>query len=409
MLKRRAAEDTKLDVVEKQGSPGNVLVVSLAGIRFATRPRKTARELSRFGPVRYLALQSSGRGGRVDQAGVFDSDGVSVHQVRVRPRRSSGTLGSKLSNLIFSYLPAFLRLFRVALKSPAEVIVVANPVLAPIAIAHGWRYGSRAMIDIAERPGAVTASDSLASVFSRFEPIALRTLARRKAIATVAVPSDVDLVRGWGFNSVLPLRNAPLGSWRAPYADPIESDEFRCVVIGSVFAGRAYEILIRALAICAEREAKVRLTIVGPGTPEYLDELRSLTHQLGADSVITWSDAVDGDEVSATYLNAHVGIVLYEPDDPGNDGLSNKILECVSSGRPVLAGDLPENRSFVTENDVGWLTTVSPEAIADALIEIRGRADLIEVSRRCRALGDTSLTWESDFAQVRDVLTLASR
>ncbi|WP_307362449.1 glycosyltransferase [Microbacterium murale] len=262
------------------------------------------------------------------------------------------------------------------------------------------------MIDIAERPGLVTATDSLASVFSKFEPFSLRALARRGAIATVAVPSDANRLREWGFGAVIPLRNAPLSSWRAPYADPVEAHELRCVVIGSIFRGRAYEILIQALAICSARGARIKLEIVGPGEQSYLAELQELTRRSGAGDVITWREAVDSDRVSKTYMDAHVGIVLYEPDDPGNDGLSNKILECVSSGRPVLAGDLPENRAFVTENEVGWLTSVTAEAIADALMHIHENADIEEMSRRCRNLGNTSLTWESDFSRVRDALAL---
>ncbi|MDQ0726309.1 glycosyltransferase [Microbacterium sp. W4I20] len=390
-----------------EARPETVLIVSLAGIRYATRPRKAARELARSYRVRYLALQSSGRGGRVDEAGVFDSDGIAVHQVRVRPRRPGGGIAAKLFNLLVSYLPAFIRLFWVAAKTPAAVILIANPVLAPIALVHRARFRSQVVLDVAERPGAIAARDSLASIFSRLEPLTLGSLARRDAIATVAVPSDANDLRTVGFRTVLPLRNVPLSSWRAPYVAPVGDDELRCVVIGSVFEGRAYEILIEAMALCAQKDVRVRLRIVGPGTDQYLQQLHSLTEERGASDVITWSGAIQGDEVSRTYLDSHVGLVLYEPDDPGNDGLSNKILECVSSGRPVLAGDLPENRLFVTEHRVGWLTQVTAESIADALIRIRAEADLSEISERCRALGDSSLTWEADFAAVAQALSKA--
>lgn len=341
----------------------------------------------------------------MDVAGVFDSEGVTVHQVRVRSRRPDGGIRSKLFNLFVSYLPAFLRLFWIALKTPASVIMIANPVLAPLAIAHRLRFRSKVILDVAERPGAIAATDSLASIFSRLEPITLRTLARRDAIATVAVPSDAAVLRAAGFKEVLSLRNVPLASWRAPFAEPTDVDVLRCVVIGSVFEGRAYEILIQAMSLCSQRGARIALRVVGPGTADYLHRLRQLTVELGASDVITWQGPIESDEVSQTYLDAHVGLVLYEPDDPGNDGLSNKILECVSSGRPVLASDLPENRLFVSDNDVGWLTDVTPEAIADALIRIRSEADLLAISARCRALGDSGLTWEADFAAVARLLS----
>lgn len=381
-----------------------VLIVSLAGIRFATRPRKAARELARTHRVRYLALQSSGRGGRVDAAGVFDSDGIAVHQIRVRARKPGGGMTAKLFNLFVAYAPAFLRLFWVAMKTPASVVMIANPALAPIAAAHRLRFRSRIVLDVAERPGAIAAKDSLASFFSRLEPFTLRRLAKDGGIATVAVPSDAGLLHGYGFQQVIPLRNTPLASWRAPYHDPVPGDTLRCVVIGSVFEGRAFEILIRAMAICVARDMPVHLRVVGPGTPDYLQRLQAMTHDLGVAQVLAWEGPIEGDEVSQAYLEADLGLVLYEADDPANDGLSNKILECVSSGRPVLAGDLPENRRFVTQNRVGWLAEVSPEGIASALESIVAEADLREVSRRCRALGDASLSWEVEFRPLRKAL-----
>lgn len=381
-----------------------VLIVSLAGIRFATRPRKAARELARTHRVRYLALQSSGRGGRVDAAGVFDSDGIAVHQIRVRARKPGGGMTAKLFNLFVAYAPAFLRLFWVAMKTPAAVIIIANPALAPIAAAHRLRFGSRVVLDVAERPGAIAAKDSLASFFSKLEPFTLRRLAKGGGIATVAVPSDAGLLHRYGFERVIPLRNTPLASWRAPYRDPVHSDNLRCVVIGSIFEGRAFEILLRAMAICVERDVPVHLRVVGPGTPEYLQRLQAMTIDLGVDQAVAWSGPIEGDEVSQTYLEADLGLVLYEADDPANDGLSNKILECVSSGRPVLAGDLPENRRFVTQNQVGWLAEVSPEGIATALESIVAEERLREMSRRCRALGDASLSWEVEFQPLLDAL-----
>ncbi|MFB8189658.1 glycosyltransferase [Microbacterium sp. NPDC055988] len=384
-----------------------MLIVSLAGIRFATRPRKAARELAWTHRVRYLALQSSGRGGRVDAAGVFDSDGVAVHQIRVRDRRPGGGITAKLFNLLVAYAPAFLRLFWVAMKTPASIVMIANPVLAPIAAAHRLRFRSRIVLDVAERPGAIAAKDSLASFFSRLEPFTLRHLAKGGGIATVAVPSDAGLLQRYGFERVIPLRNTPLASWRAPYHDPEHDGTLRCVVIGSVFEGRAFEILIRAMAICVARTVPVHLRVVGPGTPAYLQRLQVMTQDLGVEQVLTWEGPIEGDEVSKAYLGADLGLVLYEADDPANDGLSNKILECVSSGRPVLAGDLPENRRFVTENRVGWLAEVTPEGIATALESIVAEADLREVSRRCRALGDASLSWEAEFQPLLKEITHA--
>jgi hypothetical protein len=104
------------------------------------------------------------------------------------------------------------------------------------------------------------------------------------------------------------------------------------------------------------------------------------------------------------YLSGHVGLVLYESDDPGNDGLSNKILECVSTGRAVLAGDLPQNRDFIQEHQVGWLTPMTTPDLAFSLAEVacRSKNEITQIARRARKLGDTSLSWEGEFQRVID-------
>ena len=76
----------------------------------------------------------------------------------------------------------------------------------------------------------------------------------------------------------------------------------------------------------------------------------------------------------------------------------------MSTGRPVLAGDLPENRSFVTDNHVGWLAEMSVEGLATALCKIAAHSDLDSISRHCRALGDSVLNWDTEFKLVMDLV-----
>lgn len=92
----------------------------------------------------------------------------------------------------------------------------------------------------------------------------------------------------------------------------------------------------------------------------------------------------------------HVGTALYENVDAANDSLSNKIFECVVSGRPVIASDLSENRRFVQENEVGWLTDVAAGDLADLLRAIyEMRSNLSTLSRRVFERSAT-MTWENE-------------
>jgi len=387
-------------------SKNRILVVTLDAYRFSTRSRKAAIRYSSLASTSYLGLAGVGRTGRWDKPGKFVADGVAVEQIPVRRPWLAPTRSSQVRNLFLSYLPAFVRMARAVIRVPAGVIHVTGIPLALLGVIHRARFGSTIILDITERPGVVTASGSLASVFSRVEPKLLGWISRHVDVATVVTEGDLETVTNLGFQRVFLVRNAPCASWRAPYTPPptVAGGGLLGVVIGTIFEGRGYELLLRALAK-VRNERDVRLAVYGPGREEYLAKLNRLTVELGIADRVSWMGRIDSGDVSAAYLAAQVGVVLYETSDLGNDGLSNKILECVSTGRPVIAGDLPENRSFVATNGVGWLVDVGVDAIAQALLEVGAHDDIPELSARCRRYGDTWLNWESEFAEVLAVVS----
>jgi glycosyltransferase involved in cell wall biosynthesis len=378
-----------------------VLVVTLDAYRFATRSRKAAIQYLSVSPTTYLGLSRAGRTGRWDKSGNFVADGLDVRQVYVRRPWVAPTRRSQIHNLILCYLPALARMAQVVLRTPAEVVHVTGAPLALLGLLHRVRFGSRMVLDINERPGAVVVKGSLTSIFSRIELSFLRYASKRVDVATVVTHGDVEAVSALGFRTVALVRNAPLSNWRAPYTPPpnVDGGGLAVVVIGSIFEGRGYEILLRALAK-AKHHRDIRLKIYGPGREDYLASLKSLAEALDITDRVKWMGRTDSSGVSAAYLSAQVGLVLYEADDPGNDGLSNKILECVSTGRPVIAGDLSENRRFVTANGVGWLTDVNVDALADALRSAGVGEDIAAIGAKCRQYGDTWLNWESEFSKV---------
>lgn len=382
-----------------------ILVLTHDAYRFSTRSRKAAIQYLSIAPTTFLGVSGSGRTGRWDKPGDFVADGVDVRQVYVRQPWVSPTRRSQIHNLTLCYLPALARMAKAVLTTPAEVVHVAGAPLTLLGLLHRARFGSLMVLDIQERPGAVAAKGSLTSVFSRVELSFLRWASRCVDVATVVTHGDVETLSTLGFRTVALVRNAPLSNWRAPYTPPpdVDGGGLTAVVIGSIFEGRGYEILLRALAK-AKPERNVRLKIYGPGREDYLASLKNLTESLKIADRVEWMGRIDSSEVSSAYLSAHVGLVLYEQVDPGNDGLSNKILECVSTGRPVIAGDLPENRRFVTDNGVGWLTEVTVDALADALASAGLGEDLAAIGAKCRQYGDTWLNWESEFAKVLEMV-----
>lgn len=387
----------------KRAATQSVLVISMPPMRFATRSRKGARAYAAAGyAVRFVSLQQAGRTGRRDSAGTSTADGVTCHQIAIRRPRTGTSVATRVWNLMCCYLPAITRLTAVVVKSPAKVVHVTGPSLIPAALLHRLRHGSRVIVDINERPGAVNAKGSLFSVVSKLEPLLISFAASRASMVTCVTPGHARILeQSFGVSKAVVVRNAPLASWRHGWSEPPATPPLRIVTVGSLFPGRAIEMCIQAVGDVHRRGGRITFTIAGVATPEYHSSLLRLIAEEGLEEVVSLSGAVDGSEVSALYASGHVGLALYEATDPGNDSLSNKIIETVASARPVLAGDLPENREFVRSLAVGWVTPVNRSGIGEAFEEMLKMPDsaLRELSLHCNSVAD-DLSWENEFSSV---------
>jgi len=386
------------------------LILTLLPYKFGTRAKKGAASLSMRIPTRYLAPARVGRSKLWDRPGAWSENAnLSVHQVDVRTARTEPRVRNQLWNIFVVYVPALAKLLREALKFRADIMLINGTSLLPVGIIHHVVFKSRLVLDINERPGQVNTKGSIAAWFSRLEVAMLRLFSRYVSVALVVTYADVDVARKLGFRRVALVRNVPQSEWRASFTMPpfSRSEEgeapLRLLAMGTIYEGRGYELMIRSVALL-EGSQDVRLTLCGPGRDSYIEHLQELAQAFGVEKKIDFVDRIDPSEVSRMYLAHDVGLVIYEAADPGNDGLSNKLFECVASGRPVIASGLPENRRFVSESGVGWLTDNTPEDLASKILRAAQPQKLADVALRCRAMGDEDLHWDGEFMRALESL-----
>lgn len=389
-----------------QERENRILVLSLQPYRFATRSRKVAETMSNVAEVLFLSPSAIGRAGQWDKAGRRTSpSGVHICQLPAKKAHERPTKANVLRNIATVYVPLGLRLLREVLKTPADTVFSTSLALAPLAMIHSRRFKSRLIVDVTERPGAATVPGSTASVVAKADRVLLKRLQHTDALLTTVTVADTHLLKGkWELPRVELVRNVPQSDWRATYYPPDSKGLLSLVAIGSIFESRGYELLIDAMARCKERGLPVRLALYGRGREGYIEELKDRIHRLGIEDFVSFEGALERDQVSETYLKYDVGVIAYEPTNISNDGLSNKLMECVSTGRPVIAADLPENRQFVTQYGVGELAEMTVEGIVEAASRMFKRPDRVELSQHCRALGDSELNWESEFAPVQEYM-----
>lgn len=377
-----------------------VLLLSLQPFAKATRARKAAVEYAKVADVTFVSLSAVGRTGVTGGSGTFHDQGIHVVQIPVGEIQGDPTMGSHVRNVTRSYGPALLRMARAARSVKADIVHSTATPLFPL----GWvcSRGKNQMwvADVTERPAAKPVEGSLSVAVAAIEPVLL-WLARRSGATTLAVcAGHADILRErFGIEDPVVVRNSPLAGWVAEDGgSPAHRPEIRTCIISSIFEGRGFEQAIGAVARARSEGVPVTLAIYGPGRAAYVDSLRELADSLGAGAIVTFNPPVDSERVSATYREHDIAFVLYEPTNEANDSLSNKMLEAVASGVPVIAGDLSENQRFLADTGAGWTVPVTVDALASALSRL-DRQDYL-AKRQAAELAGPTLTWEQEFAPV---------
>ncbi|OLT28518.1 hypothetical protein BJF82_03280 [Kytococcus sp. CUA-901] len=392
----------RTDNATGSGRPA-VTIVSLKPYKTATRARKSAMVYKEFADVTLLTLSAAGRSGAVDEPGEFDRDGVRVVQADVGTLRQDPTLRNHALNILTGYAPGFGRLAWTLFSRKRDVVHTTGAPLFVLGWLDSKLYGTKWVADVTERPAAAPVGVSLMSVFSRIEPFALG-LARDRAHTVISVcAGHADILRDrFGIEAPMSVRNAPTRDWVCTDAvRPREAGSpLRLGIVSSIFESRGFEQAIQAVAIARRRGVDVTLDVYGPGRESYIGQLEDLAQREGVADFVAFRGLVDSNKVSATYQQFDLALALYEATNEANDSLSNKIIEAVASGVPVLAGNLSENRRFLAEHDAGWAVPVTAEAIGEFV------ANLTEpelASKQASAQREAPLLrWETEFLPVAE-------
>jgi glycosyltransferase involved in cell wall biosynthesis len=178
----------------------------------------------------------------------------------------------------------------------------------------------------------------------------------------------------------------------APAAEPDVA-----VYAGGLLPHRGLETAVEMLALVPA----LRLRLVGPGRPGYVERLRDHARAHGVADRLEVLGPVDPAAVVDALRGAAFGLALFQPVCLSHRLVApNKLFEYVAAALPTLASDLPVMRAFVDEWRVGL--TVSPADVEEVAAAARS---LLEPEtnlalRRRAAAAAAEVTWERE----RDVL-----
>jgi glycosyltransferase involved in cell wall biosynthesis len=176
---------------------------------------------------------------------------------------------------------------------------------------------------------------------------------------------------------------------------------------GRIGPGHAIETTLRSILLWDN--PTWGFVLMGPGEQSYLRTLNTSAKALGVDRQFAILPAVGYDEVPQFTCGADCGHGLYQPVTLNHrlyTTASNKIMEYMAAGLPILVSDSPSLRNLMNKYRCGLTANEeSPESIAAAVNTLLGD---MEKARQMGAAGrqgfEQRFCYERQFAPVLDLI-----
>ncbi len=149
------------------------------------------------------------------------------------------------------------------------------------------------------------------------------------------------------------------------------------VFTGTVAVRYGLDDIVRALHLVGDAIPDLCLRIIGDG--EDLDEITRLARTLGVELDVV--GRVPYAEVHRHQVDAWAGINVPKPDRLGHLSFSNKVVEWVAMGLPVVAARTATMVEYFPDGTLWYVDPGSPDSIAEALVELH-RESAEQVARR---------------------------
>lgn len=173
---------------------------------------------------------------------------------------------------------------------------------------------------------------------------------------------------------------------------------------GAVNKGRGLELMLETMCLLEN----ATLWIVGNG--DILTDLKNLAEKLKVIEKVVFFGRVPLEKLSEITSKAHVGISLEE--DMGLNyrfALPNKLFDYIQARIPLVVSALPEMKSLVTDNNIGFvLENRTPEILAEIFKNLQKDIKVQEVISQNLELAARDLCWQREEQKIIELYHEAS-
>jgi glycosyltransferase involved in cell wall biosynthesis len=338
--------------------------------------------------------------------------------IRVQGRKSRGGPASYLREYMDFTLRCRSLLRRHRWLSRVRVVHVHTlPDFLVWAAGPAQRRGARVILDLheifpeftrAKYPGLL---GGMAARVAR----AIERWARRRADVTITVNLPIEQLLaarpiGRRERRVLIHNSADPGDFgvkRPPVARTGGARPLELIYHGSLTATYGLDVAVRGVAMAVARGGAIHLTILGEGP--HRPALEHLVGQLGLAAHVRFEPPLPQAALPARLLPCDAGVVPTRLDTMTRYSLSNKLLEYVHLGLPILAARLPSYRHYLTEDTAWYWTPGDPADFARAIAAFTSAPPDERLARSRRAqLALAGIAWPGErerlIAVYREVL-----
>ena len=176
---------------------------------------------------------------------------------------------------------------------------------------------------------------------------------------------------------------------------------------GRIGDGHAIEATLRSLPLW--KNQNWGFVVMGPGTDSYQEHLHDLAKELGVQARFAVLPPVGYDQVEQFTAGADLGHALYQPVHVNNVHIStasNKIMEYLSAGLPLLVSDRPALRALVEKYNCGATANeASPDSIANTVNTLLGDKKRVEeMGASARHAFENVFCYDHQFAPALDAI-----
>jgi glycosyltransferase involved in cell wall biosynthesis len=200
-------------------------------------------------------------------------------------------------------------------------------------------------------------------------------------ILTVHKPFKNLLVsRGWKADTIEVFMNLPdpdlFNRDRYPIHEKSGRNELRLMHHGTLNEVYNVGLVLEALALLKSSSVTIPVSFSIYGTGPDLPRLEKMVKTLGLDNVY-FKGRVPLDIIPEQIAyQADVGIVPTRGGPVGDYSLSNKLLEYVVMGKPVIASRLRTFQDVFSDNSILFFDSSSPEELAKCVLQIANNQQL---------------------------------